>query len=335
MKVPSKQRILGPILVKIRNSAKNFSLPGLPHIPILDIFEFYKNGMANGTIGVRAAAISFNFFMAIFPSIIVLFSLIPFIPIPNFQSELISLISQILPSNTYQAVQETIVDITTKKRGSLLSIGLVASLIFSTNGVASMIASLNASANTLETRSFLSTRVIGLFLSFIMFFFISVTTGLIIFNRDIIDFLVEHRIIESGFSQILIVGGKWSIVILTCLLSISTLYHLAPAKRTEYRFLSMGSIMATTLLIIATLLFSFYVSHFGRYNAFFGSIGTLIALLIWFKINAFVLLMGFELDISIKNAGDNINNGLKLSEKAMEYEKYYPKKEDLLDKKHL
>lgn len=317
------RNLLNTLSLKSRLTGRSFSLSGFQKVPIYDVLTFYKNGIANGTIGVRASAISFNFFMAIFPSIIFIFSLIPFIPVHNFQSELISLMQQILPSNTYLAIEDTIVDITMKKRGSLLSIGLFAALFFSTNGVASMIASLNASSNATENRSWLSTRLIGVVLAFILFFFISVATSLIIFNRDIIEFLVSKGIIQSGLSHTFVIIGKWTILLVMSLLSISTLYYLAPAKRTQYRFFSPGSIMATVLMIVATLLFSLYVSHFGRYNAFFGSIGTLIALLIWFNINAFVLLMGFELNVSIRSAGENMDKKLKLSENAIEYNKYY------------
>lgn len=310
--------------------AKNISLPGLEKAPVYDVGVFYINGIANGAIGVRASAISFNFFIALFPSIIFLFTLIPYIPIPNFQVELIKLLEQVLPSNTFMVIENTIVDITTTRRGSLLSFGFLAALLFSTNGISAMIAAFNASANAFETRSWISMRYVAILLVGIMFLLITVAIGLIVFGKSILAFLVKQHIIHNNFSQLLFVSGQWFIILAFILFCIAFLYYYAPSKRSKYSFLSPGSIMATFLIIASSLAFSYYLGHFGRYNKLYGSIGTLIALLIWLEINSFVLLMGFELNVSIRNARLGVKKELELSENSQEYERYYPKKEDLL-----
>ncbi|MBI9067899.1 MAG: YihY/virulence factor BrkB family protein [Salinivirgaceae bacterium] len=310
--------------------AKHISLPGFEKVPIYNVGVFYKNGLSNGAIGVRASAISFNFFVALFPGIIFLFSLIPFIPIPGFQIELTELIKQILPSNTYMAIEKTIIDITTNKRVSLLSFGFIAALFFSTNGVSNMIAAFNATANAFENRSWISTRVIGMPLVLVLVILTTIGTGLIIFGKYILKYLVTKSIIHNGFSQVLFISGQWLIILFVAYVSISLLYYFAPSKRDRYKFFSPGSTVATILIILTSLAFSYYLSHFGRYNKLFGSIGTLIALLIWLNINAFVLLIGFELNVSIRNARLFKKNKLELSQSSQEYEKFYPKKEDLL-----
>lgn len=308
--------------------ARQLSLPGFQKVPIYDVGVFYKNGLSNGAIGVRASAISFNFFLALFPGIIFLFSLIPFIPIPGFQLELIDLIKQILPSNTYQAIEKTIIDITTNKRVSLLSFGFIAALFFSTNGVSNMIAAFNATANEFETRSWISMRIIGMPLVFVLVTFTTVGTGLIIFGKFLVKYMVSKHVIHSSLSQLIFVSGQWLVVLFVAFVSISLLYYFAPAKRSRYNFFSPGSTMATFLIILTSLLFSYYLSHFARYNKLFGSIGTLIALLIWLNLNAFVLLIGFELNVSIRNARLFEKNELELSKSSQEYEKYYPKLDD-------
>lgn len=310
--------------------AKGVTIPGFDGVPLYDVGVFYKNGIANGAIGVRAGAISFSFFLALFPTIIFVFTLIPFIPIPNFQLELIGLIQQVLPSNTFQAIENTIVDITINKRGSLLSFGFIAALIFSTNGVSAMIAAFNASANAFENRSFLSMRAIAVVLVFILVLLTSVATGLIIFGRTILRALVTEGLIHNSFSHILFVSGQWIVLFVLILLMISFLYYYAPSKRDKFTFFSPGSIVATLLVILSTLAFSYYLTRFGRYNKLYGSIGTLIALLIWLNLNSFVLLVGFELNVSIRNARFRKDKHLKLSQNSQEYEKYYPKTEDLL-----
>ncbi len=315
---------------RIITTAKSISLPGLKKVPIYDVGVFYINGIANGAIGVRASAISFSFFMALFPSIIFIFTLIPFIPLPNFQIELIQLIEQVLPSNTFQAIENTIVDITTNKRGSLLSFGFLAAIIFSTNGISAMIAAFNASANAFENRKWLSMRLVAVLLVFILFFLTTVATGLIIFGKHILKYLDTQNIIHNNFSQVLFISGQWLTILAFILFSISFVYYYAPSKRSKYSFLSPGSVMATLLIVISSLAFSYYLGHFARYNKLYGSIGTLLALLIWLEINSFVLLIGFELNISIRNARLGFKKDLELSENSQDYERFYPKKEDLL-----
>lgn len=317
-------------LTKIAAKAKQVSLPGLEKVPIYDVGVFYVNGLGNGSLGVRASGISFNFFMALFPSIIFLFTLIPFIPIPNFQNELMHLIEQVLPSNTYQVVENTILDITTIRRGSLLSFGFLAALFFSTNGISAMIASFNASANAFESRTWLSMRGIAIVLVFIFFILITTATSLIIFGKYILHAIVAHGYIQTGISQAMFLVGQWFIVLLFILLSLSFLYYYAPSKRSKYRFFSPGAVMATLLIVLLTLAFSYYLGHFGRYNKIYGSIGTLLALLIWLNLTSFVLIMGFELNVSIRNARLGLKKELDLSDSFKEYERYYPKKEDLL-----
>lgn len=305
-------------------------MPGLERVPIYDVGVFYINGIANGAIGVRASAISFNFFIALFPSLIFIFTFIPFIQIPNFQNELIDLIKQVLPSNTFQVIESTIIDITTKRRVSLLSFGFLTALLFSTNGVAAMIAAFNASANAFENRSWLSMRAVGVLMVVVIFVFVMASTALIIFGKYILQWLLDQQIIQSKFIHLLFITGQWFIILAFLLLAISFLYYYAPSKRSKYSFFSPGSIMATILIVLSTLAFSHYLGSFGKYNKIYGSIGTLIALLIWVEISSFVLIMGFELNVSIRNARLGFKKDLELSESTQEFERFYPKKEDLL-----
>jgi membrane protein len=305
-------------------------LPGFGKVPLYDVGGFYMNGIANGAIGVRASGIAFNFFMAMFPSLIFLFTLIPYIPIPHFQTELIVLIEKVLPANTYHAVENTILDITTHKRGSLLSFGFLAALFFSTNGISAMIAAFNASANSFENRRWVSMRLVAIMLVIIIFVLITFAIGLIIFGQTILTYLVKHGLMQSGFSQIVFISGQWLIILAFILISLSFLYYYAPSNRSSFRFFSPGAVMATILIILTSLAFSYYLGHFGKYNKLYGSIGTLLALLIWLNINSFVLLIGFELNVSIHNAHLESKNELELSENSKEYERFYPIKDDIL-----
>lgn len=313
---------------KISTNAKHVTLPGFEKVHIYDVGVFYLNGLRNGAIGVRAAAVSFHFFLALFPGIIFIFGLIPFIPIPNFQVELIQLLEEVLPSNAFLAIENTITDITTNRRVGLFSFGFIAALTFSTNAVGAMIAAFNASANILENRSWLSMRSNGIVLVIVMALLTSVATGLIVFGKSILSALLANGIIHNTGSQILFVSGRWLVILSVIVASISFLYYYAPSKREKFIFLSPGSIMATLLIILTSLIFSYYINSFDNYNKLYGSIGTLIAFLIWLNITSFVLLIGFELNVSIRKASITKTNELEFSDNTLEYEKYYPKKEE-------
>ena len=282
--------------------AKKVTLPGFDGVPLYDVGVFFINGLYNGAISLRASAVAYSFFLALFPAIIFFFTLIPYIPIKDFQVELLSMIKDIMPHNVYSTIQITIEDIAMNKRGGLLSFGFAASLIFSTNGIAAMIAAFNATVNSFENRNWFSIRFISLILVLILALLVTVAISLITFSRTFLNHLVSIGLLHDDITYYLILFGQYIIIIALFFFVISFLYYFAPAKKTKWRFISAGSTLATILSIIISFGFSFYINHFGRYNTLYGSIGTIIVILVMLYINAFVLLIGFELNAGIKNA---------------------------------
>ncbi|RLD63366.1 MAG: YihY/virulence factor BrkB family protein [Bacteroidetes bacterium] len=287
---------------RLSAKAKKVTLPGFDGVPLYDVSVFFINGLYKGSISLRASAVAYSFFLALFPAIIFLFTLIPYIPIKNFQTELLHMISGIMPHNAYSTIQTTIEDIVMHKRGGLLSFGFFASLIFSTNGIAAMISAFNVTVNSFENRNWFSIRFISLILVLILTLLTTVAISLITFSQSFLNHLVSIGILHDNITYYLIYFGQFLIIIVAYFLAISFLYYLAPAKKTKWRFISAGSTLSTVLSIIISFIFSFYINHFGRYNTLYGSIGTIIVILLMLYINAFVLLIGFELNTGIKNA---------------------------------
>ncbi|MCK4664536.1 MAG: YihY/virulence factor BrkB family protein [Bacteroidales bacterium] len=295
--------------------ARKITLPGFDKTPLYDVSRFFWNGIVNGAISTRASAIAFSFFLAIFPAVIFFFTLIPYIPISNFQVELLKMLENIIPYNAYISVQNTLEDIATNKRGSLLSIGFIAALFFSTNGIAAMITAFNATVHTFESRTWIAQRLISVLLVIILTILLTIAVSLIIFSQMVLNYLVILDVLENNITYYLLLFGQWIIIIALFFFTISFLYYLAPTKKSEWRFISAGSTLATLLIIITSIGFSFYINHFGRYNKLYGSIGTLIVVLLWLYFNAFVLLIGFELNASISNAHLKKKKPLLLPEK--------------------
>ena len=287
---------------KLKEKAKHISLPGFYKRSIYEVVKFFIDGVKKGSLTTRASSVAFNFVLAMFPGIIFLFTLIPYIPIENFQSEVLNLFENILPHNAYSFLESTLKDIVLKKNWGFLSFGALASLFFSMNGIHALIEAFNNTYHEMDTRSWLTQRLISIALVFILVSLITIATMLIISSRTVLNTLVNQGILEIGVTYYLIIIGKWIITIVFHLMAISFLYFLAPAKKRHWRFLSPGSIMATFLSIMASLIFSMFINQFGQLNKLYGSMGTMMVVLIWTYFNSLALIIGFELNASISNA---------------------------------
>lgn len=293
--------------------AKKVTLPGFDNTPIYNVGSFFLKGIWNGAIETRAAAVAFNLFIALFPTMIFIFTLIPIIPIKNFQNELLLMIQSVVPDTAYGAIQKTIEEIIIIPHGGLLSFGFILALYFSTNGVVSLIQSFNASVNVSDSRSWLALRLISLLLVVILALLLTTSITLITFTQTFLHFLVKKGMMEQNFTYYLITLGKWIIILALFYFAYSFLYFLGPARKSKWRFISAGGTLATFLSIIITLGFSFYIDHFGKYNALYGSIGTLPVIMLMIYFNCLAIIIGFELNIGIvaaRRKSGNKNNGI-------------------------
>jgi len=292
----------------IVHKAKRITLPFFDKVPLYDVALFFWKGIVNGAITTRASAIAFNFMLAVFPAIIFLFTLIPYIPIDNFQEQLLELIESIVPKNAYIAINGTIEDIITQPRGSLLSFGFLAAFIFSTNGLVSVIVAFNNTIHAIETRSLVSLYAIAFGLSIILTTLTTLSVAMITASQRVMDFLKEQQIIrDDDFLYYMVIGGKWLVILLLFFFAFAFLFYYAPARKLKFRFISAGGTLATVLSILISVGFSFYINNFGKYNTLYGSIGTLVVVMLWFYFMALILLIGFELNVSIWSAQSQAN----------------------------
>ena len=291
-----------PIIAFRNEKIKRIVLPGFEGATISNVFTFVVKGFSKGSLVTRASSIAFNLLMALLPASIFLITLIPFIPIRNFHQELIKLFESIIPAEAYSFLESTIIDVITRKSGGLLIFMFIATIIFSTNGIHALIHSFVVSAHKFQSRTWVDQRKISVILLVIIVFLFACAGFLLIFGKMAINRLVELRIVEKKLVFYLLMTLKWIVIVFLILLAISFLYWLAPAKKSDFRFISPGSVLATCLFILTSLGFSAYVNNFGQYNKLYGSIGTLMVILAWLYLNSIALLIGFELNMSIKSA---------------------------------
>lgn len=278
---------------------------GKDKIGLYDAILIFIRKMSNDEILDRANGVAFSFTMAIFPAIIFLFTLTPYIQ--NFfpeltNDEIIGFLKDILPSNLYNAAETTIHDIISKQRGGLLSVGFILTLILSTNGMTSLMSAFNACYKTNETRGFFSIRFIATILIFILALSFIISIALLIVGQQMILDSDIRAIINDNISVDLVFILRFVFLYLIFQIAISSIYYWAPAIHEKWHFLSIGSVFSTLAIIVSSFGFSYYVNNFGNYNKLYGSIGALLVLMLWLFIISLILLVGFEMNAAIDKA---------------------------------
>lgn len=300
--------LLAKIRTKIANTApvkfiidrsKETSLPGFRGIPLYDVVMFFFSQVKTVGMTERASAISFNFVMAIPPALIFLFTLLPFIPITEqFENQLYGLIRDVIPGEKdNENLISFLQDFINKPRNGLLSLSFVLSTFFSSNALMGIMRSFDQNYLGFKKRKGLQVRGIALKITLILFVLVFVSVLLLISREAFLEFMG----IESETVRNIILNTRWIVIILLFFASISFIYRYAPAVHKKWRFINPGSILATFLMLLMTLLFSWWVSRFGTYNELYGSIGTVLILMVLIFINSLVLLIGFELNVSISS----------------------------------
>lgn len=276
-------------------------LPGFDGLPIFDVLVFFIKGLVKGELSRRAASLSYNFFMALFPLVLFLFTIIAYLPIDNFVSLVYEMMETFLPEQSFGFVKDTI-DGILKKNGTLLSFSIIFTFYFATRGTSAMISELNATYHEIETRSFIKKKLVSLFLLFILLVMFLTTLGINILVSQFLTLVSEYDIICISWHFTAIRMVKWILIIFLVFMCISVIYYFAPAKKREYHFFSAGSSLATLLIVLSSAGFNYYMTNFSSYNAVYGSIGALIILLLWIQLISMILIIGFELNVSIRNA---------------------------------
>ncbi|AQS93465.1 ribonuclease BN [Polaribacter sp. BM10] len=282
------------ILVKL---GKKIKIPGLEGMSLYDVLEMYFIGIVEGALTTRAGGIAYSFFMSIFPFMLFVLTLIPFLPIEGAQEGLLSVISDVLPPKTFDAVDSVLVDIIKNQYGGLLSFGFIGSIFLMTNGVNAIFGGFEYSYHVKEVRNVFRSYFVAMLVSLVIVIFLLVTVTLILSFEFILKDMVTLGWLEDNLIWIQLVRGF--IFLLMIFLTVSMLYHYGVKEGKHSRFFSPGAVFTTLLSILTFYLFSYYVNEFAKYNELYGSIGTLLILMLFIWLNAIILLLGFELNASI------------------------------------
>lgn len=305
-----KRRILvsKPVSFLIRKS-KKILLPGFQGIPLFDVIRFFFLQAKRTGFTERASAIAFNFTMTIPPAVIFLFTMLPYLPISkDFISQMFMLLRDVVPGEKNNAgLIKFLEDILDRPRTGLLSTGFVLAMFFSSNAVMGIMRSFDKQYIGFIKRKGFDQRWVALRLTLILFIlFILCVSALIMQGAVLRWFGVENALLIDIIHNL-----RWVLIILLFFFSISFIYRYAPGVHKKWKFISPGSILATFLMIVFTAAFSYYVSNFSNYNELYGSISTVLILMLLIYFNSLVLLIGFELNVSINSLKHEVDERKK------------------------
>lgn len=250
----------------------------------------------------RAASVSYSLILAVFPTVIFFFTLIPYITfIPDLQKQIMDFFEEVLPGGTFSTVDTTIQDIISRPRSGVLSFGFFLALYSATSGLVALMQAFNSSYHSAEKRGFFKIRAIAIGLTFTLAFALILAIIVLIIGGIVSDYLLHFGILNNVVFINLLAIGRYLVVFAVFVGAVSVIYRFGPNVNMKWIFIMPGAITASVLIVLTTFGFSFYISNFGSYNKVYGSIGTLIALMIWINLISLLLILGFEMNVSLYN----------------------------------
>lgn len=280
----------------IRSKAKKTFPRGFEGLSLYEVWFFFIKELKNVKLNERVAASTYNFMMALPPSLLFLFSLIPYFPLKGVEDTIVSTLRLVpLSKEVSQSIEGFVRSFIHTERRDLLSFGILLVLFFSSNGMMGLMRSFDKSLHLYKTRTTLQRRWAAIKLTLLL-----IGVSILSIATFILQSQFINKYILMVFDTVYIVKGLSLLLLLFILFcTISIIYRYGPSLTNKFKFVSAGSILATGLIGVATTVFFFLVDNFLNYNKIYGSIGTLIAFMIWLYIITMILLIGYELNVSI------------------------------------
>lgn len=284
-----------PIAFTIRKS-KKFTLPGFQGLSLYDVVHFFINQINRVGLNERASAISFNTLLALPPACIFLFTLLPYVPASDLiHKEILGILSEFAPTPSASEMIQSFINDFFQPRTGLLSFGFLLAIFYASNAMMGMINTFDKSIRE-HKGFFLQKRLKAIQLTFILTLLVIVSGFVLVAQEAVIKWLLG---LQSSKSISWWPYVRWTMLILIIFLSIALIYRFGPSVKKKWKLASPGALLSTSLILLTTLAFSYWVNNFGTYNTLYGSVGTILVLMLIIYFNAMIILIGFELNVSI------------------------------------
>jgi membrane protein len=315
-----KERLKRKLLFSRQNRrlvgwARRIILPGFEGFSLYEISRFFFRALFEGHLVTRASAISFKVFVAFFPAVLVLLTMIPYIPIADFQTKLLSTFHDMLPGEVYTFIESTLHDLLLRKHGALLSVSFLVGVYLASNSIDAILEGFSGSANHTTWHTPLKQRLLSLGLLLALTVLTMIAIPLLTFSGTVIYRLNDLGFFTSFLQVAALFAAKWLVSILVVVMFVSLLYNAGDPTARRFRVFTPGTILAVLLILGVSQALAFMFSSITDYNALYGSIGAILAVQLWLYFNMIVLLVGYELNTSIVRARIQRSEHLQLRRK--------------------
>jgi membrane protein len=260
----------------------------------------YKEVLDDDALGL-AAQLAYYFFLALFPAILCVIAIASFFPLYNFTDAMVTSLARFAPQEMLALVREQMVRLAEGNDGGILSIGLLGAIWSSSAAMVAIINAMNRAYDIDESRPWWKVRLIAILLTVALAVFIVVSFGLVIAGPQLADWLAAKYALGGVFVwtwKIL----QWPIAFALVVTGIGLIYYFAPDAEQDWVWITPGSLVATTLWLLGSLAFRYYVVNFGSYETTYGAIAGVILLLLWFYLSGLVIILGAEVSAEIEHA---------------------------------
>jgi membrane protein len=281
--------------------SKKIFLPGFQRVPLNEVVVFFSSQVRKVGLQDRARSIAFSFLSAIPAAIIFICTLIPYLPVSQqIKHQLLLITKDITPNqNTYALVSKFLEDFLDKPRFGLLSFGFLLALFYSSNAMIGIMRCFNKSLIYNHRRNFFEARWMAIKLTMLVLFMVLGSVIILVTQAELLRTILGWMHIRNHSARWVFRTLRWVVIIPLFYLAIAYIYKYGPAVQKRWTLFSPGTLLATFLTILTTLFFSYWVNNFATYNKIYGSIGTVMILMLLIYFNSLVLLIGFELNVSI------------------------------------
>ena len=254
----------------------------------------FKESSADN-VGILAGGIAYAAFLAIFPALIAGISLFGLVADPATIAQQAEGVLAALPETAQPLLRDQIVALTQTPSGAL-SFSLVVSILLAlwsaSSGTSSLMTGINIAYDEQESRNFVKLRGTALLLTLGAIVFVLLTLALVAVVPAVLNAL------QLGtFINVIVQIVRWVLLVVLIVVALAVVYRLAPDRDApQFKWTSVGALVAAALWVLASLGFSLYVNNFGSYNKTYGALAGVVVLLLWLYLTGYIVLLGAEIN---------------------------------------
>ncbi|MCB9183856.1 MAG: YihY/virulence factor BrkB family protein [Flavobacteriales bacterium] len=282
--------------------SRRIVLPGFEGFDLFQISRFFIQALTKGHLATRASAIAFKLFLAFFPAVIVLLTLIPYVPIDDFQARLLATFKDMMPLEVFRFIETTLHDLVVKKHATLLSVSFVTGIYLASNSIDAILAGFSGSANLTTWHSPFKQRLLSLGLLLALTLLAVIAIPVLTISGTVINELARLGFVPNIIIYYSLFAAKWLVSVLVVVTAVSLLYSAGDPTSNRFKLITPGALLAVFLILLISQALAYMFGNITNYNALYGSIGVILAVQLWIYFNMIGILVGYELNTSIARA---------------------------------